>query len=87
MAVEIDETELRNLQASASIAGHLKNYETVFQALRKDPEARKMLHAAIKRVSPNTAIPEFDSQAAFHGAANKLQEAMQPTLKLSLIHI
>lgn len=75
---EYTEDDIRNLQAQV---GHLKNYETVFNALKQKPEARKLVNAAIKMVSPNTPIPEFDAQAAFHGAAQRLQETISPTLK------
>lgn len=76
--MDFDENEIRDLRAQV---GHLKNYETVFNALKAKPEARRMVNAAIKMVSPNTAIPEFDAQAAFHGAAQQLQAGIAPTLK------
>lgn len=79
--MEYDENQIRELQAAASQVPHLRNYETVVNALRKDPEARKLFNAAVKRVSPNTPIPEFDANAAFHGAALKLEEKFAPVIK------
>lgn len=81
MSVEVDENQLRELQALAAQVPHLKNYETVVNAVRRDPDARKLFNASVKKISPNTPIPEFDAHAAFHGAAQKLEEKFQPVVK------
>ena len=72
-SIEVDETELQNLRAQV---GHLSNYEKVFKAISGNADSKTLLHAAIKKVSPNTPIPEFDTRAAMHGVSKQLQETV-----------
>lgn len=82
--IEVDEADLQNLRAQV---GHLGAYKKVFDALKTNPDAERLFHAAIKTVSPKTAIPSFDQHAMVHAVLKKVEEQLGATTKKFDEHI